>query len=249
MDGPPDTDLVTSILQSLDINSIDSGVGEEPRTIEKAQIVSDGSLIQTAKKASTWNNLETGKTHAPKGVTLAPQFPRQSVVNAPSGLTKTRPRRQYGFVSTTVQGGTNIPYEYEKHVPKPVQKMDFRGNILPQRSPDEEFQNPTRFAEKSRIQYGSEIKHESHRFLYTKQLWPNENRDYEFEKYREKITVGTSNNVNRIYDDPYQPDLVFKVQDKRQWNTVVSSEYDRSTRVLRSSRRRKSLQGKFPLKI
>ena len=245
MDGPADSDLVTSVLQSLDINSFDSGVGEDHSEQTDGSLpvkTGDGLLLQAAVKASTWTDLSSGQSHGGKTIKMAPKF-NISSNSSSTNVTRQPPRRQYGFISTSIQGGTQIPHEYKDEPPK-VTRLDFQGGVLPRRAPDEEFQRPVRFAEKRRAEYGSEITHESHRFLFTNKLWPPENNDYEIGKYKERLPGGPMYKVTRVYDDPYEPDLAFKVQDKRKWNKIVSDENDRNRRVSQSSRRRKSFQGK-----
>ena len=235
MNGPSESDLSTTVLQSLNINSVDSGVGDDFG--DKP----DGKMLHTAIKASTWTDMKTGQSHGHKSIKMAPKF-QTPAKNEGVTITRQPRRHQYGFVSTSIQGGSTIPHVYQEEAPKPT-RLDFHGSVLPQRSPDEEFQRPVRFAAKREAEYGKEITHESHRFLFTKQLWPSENRDHEIEKYRQQLPGGPLYSVNRIYDDPHQPDLAFKVQDKRRWNKVVSNEKERNQRVSQTSRRRKSLSG------
>ena len=243
LDGPDESDLVTSVLQSMDLNSFDSGVGDEEKE-KSPTVINDSHLLQAAKKASTWTDMTTGKSlgqRKDKSVKLAPKF--QNAPNADKSGAETRPvRRQYGFVFAGVQEGAKIPHNYENDTPK-INRLDFHGGVLPRRSPDEEFQRPIRFAEKRKVEYGKEITHETHRFLFTKQLWPPENNDYEIDNYRQRLPGGPNYRVNRVYDDPYQPDLAFKIQDKRRWNNVASTDFERHKTVSRSSRRRKSFAG------
>ena len=249
LNGPTDSDLATSVLQSLDLNSFDSGVGDMKDTsiAGKSPKTGDGLLLQAAVQASTWTNMSTGQSHGGKPVKLAPNFPSKTS-SSPENVTSQPIRRQYGFISTSVQGGNQIPHQYDDK-PANTIRLDFHGGVLPRRAPDEEFHRPVRFAEKRRAEFGTEITHECHRFLFTQQLWPPENNDSEIEKFQRQFPGGPIYPVNRIYDDPVQPDIAFKVQDKRKWNTIVSSDNDRNRRVSQSSRRRKSFQGIFLLRI
>ena len=146
-----------------------------------------------------------------------------------------------------------VPYQYDDIPSRNTRKKDFYGVPMPNRDPDQEFQNPSRFRVNvpgnqlapTWSDSSQPIRHESHRFGLIHSLWPVENRDSELAKFQPTQSTRNPHEVSRIYADPRRRDLVYKLEDRRKWSNVFGYEKQRLTKLARSSKKKHALAGKF----
>ena len=159
--------------------------------------------------------------------------------------------RQNGPVETI---GRAIPYNYDTAAEKSNPSKDFYGVSLPSRNPEKEFERPTRFPShrpgdmlpQTNSTFGMPIQHESHRFGLTNALWPVENCDSQLSKYQPPMSDGDPKKVSRIYADPRQADLAYKLEDRRRLSQPFYNTDHRKMKMSRTSKGRRSLNFNFP---
>ena len=149
--------------------------------------------------------------------------------------------------------GKTIPYVYDDAAMNTNRRKDFQGIPMPLRDPDKEFEGPTRFPSQrpgdrlaqTHSTYGQEIQHESHRFGLTNAFWPIENRDSKLHDFQPPVSQRNVREVSRIYADPRQADLAYKLENKRSQSDVFRSTDHRRMKLLRTSKGRKAIQGTY----
>ena len=146
--------------------------------------------------------------------------------------------------------GSEIPYQYDA-APAINRRKDFHGTPMPLRDPQKEYEGPNRFPTQRRgdylpqthSTYGMEIQHESHRFGLTTALWPIENRDSKLSDFQPALSHRNPREISRIYADPRQADLVYKIENRRALSEPFRTDHQRKTKLARTSKARRAIQG------
>ena len=144
-----------------------------------------------------------------------------------------------------------IPYQYDDAAMTKNRRKDFHGVPVPLRDPEKEFKGVTRFPKQRRGDYlpqtnstfGQEVQHESHRFGLTNALWPVENRDSKLADYQPTLSTRDPSEISRIYADPRQADLAYKLENRRKHSTPFRSDCNRRLKLIRSSKARRAVKG------
>ena len=146
-----------------------------------------------------------------------------------------------------------VPYEYDSAVESNIRRKDFHGVPLPIRDSTKDFEGPTRFASHrpgdmlpyTNSTWGQAIQHESHRFGLTNALWPIENRDSRLATYQPPLSDQDPRKISRVYADPRQFDLAYKIENRRDKVEPFRSDIQRRRKLGRSSKSRRALSGAF----
>lgn len=144
-----------------------------------------------------------------------------------------------------------VPYQYNDAANDVSRRKDFDGVPLPIRDPSKEFEGPTRFPSHrpgdmlpyTNSTFGMAIQHESHRFGLTTALWPVANRDSHLDDFQPPLSNNDPRGISRIYADPRQPDLVYKIENRQEKSEGFRSDKQRRRKLGRSSKRRRALTG------
>ena len=144
-----------------------------------------------------------------------------------------------------------IPYQYDNLAGEVSRRKDFQGVPMPIRDSTKEFEGPTRFASHrpgdmlpyTNSTWGQAVQHESHRFGLTNALWPVANRDSKLSDYQPPVSDRNPREISRIYADPRQLDLAYKIENRQDKAEPFRSDAQRRQKLSRSSKSRHALSG------
>ena len=231
----------------------DPSYGQPDSGIVSEDIIDDISQLGPPRPPPSGHDLEKGTSryhlnnHRYHGIQFDRGAPQVSTTSATIQLTPGGPVRPVGRA---------IPYEYDDAAMNPVRKKDFNGVPMPLRDPTKEFDGPNRFPRHRRgdllpytnSTFGQPIEYESHRFGLTTALWPIENRDSKLSDFQPAMSTRDPAEVSRLYADPRRADLAYKLEDKRKWACPFRNSDQRQTKMTRTSKSRRGIQGKCVLR-